>query len=495
MGKKKTNVSKIAEENLSEDLKKKTDSPAFEGKKRKFEWKKLINTRNIILVVVFFVVLGIGFAYRVYSNTVGNVVVKEDRGHMVTQVKNIVQKDEKMLKGEEEDRINILLLGMGGGNHPGSTLTDTNMVVSIKPSTRETAMISLPRDLVVKVYDDQNPNYWEGRKLNYMYELGGGELAVDKIKEITGLDMHYYVALDFEGFRKVIDDMGGLDVCVDNAFTDREYPDYNYGYQVISFSEGEQHMDGETALQYARSRHGNNGEGSDFARAERQQKIIAAAKEKFLTPEVIANPKKGLDMLEDIGDHVETDMEIWEMVKFAELALELDRDNIINKVIDSEESGLVYSKIYPQTGAYVLIPTAGEYNFSEIHALARNIFDVADLVREHARIEIQNGTYKNGVAARMAEQLEARDMDIIKTGNAKDQDHNVTLIYDLSDGTKPLTREFLQDQTGAALTMPMTYEEFLLNHATSDDAPLEASRSEEGRPDFVIILGSDNKSV
>ncbi|MBU0732009.1 LCP family protein [Patescibacteria group bacterium] len=491
MGKKKTNVSKVSEE----DLKIETESPAFEGKKRKFGWKKIINKKTIILVAIFIIVLGVGFAYRVYSNTVNNVVVKDDREGVVEQVKNIVQKDEKMLKGQEEDRINVLLLGMGGKNHPGGTLTDTNLIVSIKPSTNETAMISLPRDLVVKVYDDQNPNYWEGRKLNYMYELGGGDLAAEKIEEITGLDINYHVSLDFEGFRKVIDDMGGLDVYVDNPFTDREYPDYNYGYQTIAFRQGEQHMDGETALQYARSRHGNNGEGSDFARAKRQQKIIATAKEKFLTPEVIANPKKGLDILEDLSDHVETNMEVWEMIKFAEIAMNIDRDKIINKVIDNDESGLVYSKIYPQTGAYVLIPTAGEYNFSEIHALASNIFDIADLVKEKAKIEIQNGTLKNGVAAKMATQLESQDMEVVKTGNAKDQTHNVTLIYDLSNGTKPLSLEFLQDQTGAAMTMPMTYEEFMLNHATSEEAPLETEEDSEGMPDFVIILGADNTSV
>ena len=445
-------------------------------KKRKYFGKK-----TVILVAVFIVLLGVGFAYRLYSSTVDNIVIKEDSGGFLTQVKNIAQKDEKMLKGQEEDRINILLLGIGGKNHPGGTLTDTNLIVSIKPSTGEAAMISLPRDLVVKIYDDDNPKYWEGRKINYLYELGGPELASEKLGEVTGLDVHYFVILDFDGFRKIIDDMGGLDIDVENGFTDREYPDYNYGYQTISFKKGDQLMDGETALQYARSRHGNNGEGSDFARAKRQQKIIETSKEKFLTPEVIANPSTALKILEDIGDHLDTNIEVWEMVKFAEIAKEIEQDKIINKVVDNSPGGLVYSKIYPQTGAYVLIPNAGEYNFSEIHYLTKNIFDFAELHNETAKIEIQNGTLKNGLAAQTADQLKTLDLDVIRTGNAKDQNNEITTIYDFSDGSKSLTLDFIKEELGAKAVLSMSYDEFLLNVSSvkiPEDGEDESSSAE-----------------
>ncbi|MFH1781137.1 MAG: LCP family protein [Patescibacteria group bacterium] len=479
-----TKAEKIPEQKLQSIIESPETKTIKVEKSKKFAFNK---KKAIILMAIFVVVLGVGFAYRIYSSTVDKIVEKDDQAGLITQVKNIAQKDDKFLQGEEEDRINVLLWGIGGKNHPGGTLTDTNLILSIKPSTNEAAMISLPRDLVVKIYDDENPKYWEGRKINYLYELGGMELGREKMEEITGLKIHYAGVLDFEGFRKIIDDMDGLDIYVDNAFTDIEYPDYNYGYQTISFNEGIEHMDGETALQYARSRHGNNGEGSDFSRAKRQQKIIAASKEKFLTPEVVANPKKSLEILDDLSDHISTNMEVWEMVKFAEMAMKIDKDKIINKVVDANPGGLLYSQIYPSTGAYVLIPNAGEYNYSEIHALCENIFNLSELRNENAKIEVQNGSPRNGLAAEVSDNLENAELNVVKTGNSKDQSTKYTTIYNLTDGSQPLTLNFLKGEVDAKAVISMSYEEFLLNVGSPES---ETSEPDE-QPDFVVILGSD----
>ena len=475
-----TGVTEISAKTIKEVKELDLDT-SFESGKTKF--KAFITKKPVILTAGFLLVLLVGFVYQVYSSTIDKMIIGDDNNGIFRDIIDVAQKDSKLLQGEAEDRINILLLGIGGKNHPGGTLTDTNMVMTIKPSTNEAAMLSLPRDLVVKVYDDENPNYWEGRKINQLYHLGGADLVMEKMEDITGLDMQYFIILDFEGFRKVIDDLGGLEINVENGFTDYEYPDYNYGYQTISFLEGIQLMDGETALQYARSRHGNNGEGSDFARAKRQQKILEASKEKFLTPQTLANPKKSLNILDSISDHLTTNMEIWEIVKFAELAQEIQKDQIVNKVIDNTPGGLLYSKLYKQTGAYVLIPNAGEYNFSEIHIMAKNIFDFGEVAEELAKVEVQNGTHKEGLAAQIAEKLEAVNIDILQVGNALDQNKDVTTIYDFTNGEKSLTLDLLRAETSAPVIMKMDITEYY--------GVDENTNADEALPDFLIILGAD----
>ncbi len=434
---------------------------------------KISGWKMALLGGVFLIVLAAGFIYQRVAGTTDQIINSDTDASWLTQLKYVNQ--EKPLQGELEDQINILLLGLGGLNHPGGTLTDTIMVASFKPSEKKLALISIPRDLAVKVYDDQNPKLWEGRKINYAYELGGLDLAIDSVEEVTGLTMHYYVWLDFDGFRQIIDDLGGLDIYVDNGFTDREYPDYNYGYQTIKFTKGWEKMTGERALQYARSRHGNNGEGSDFARAQRQQEIIQAFKDKLFATSTLLNPVKLNNILADLGDHLQTNAEIWELVRGAQLAADLAPENIINRVIDNGDSGLLYSKIAEETGAYVLIPNAGEYNFSEIQEMIRQIYQTVEITKEEADIEIQNGTTKNGLAAQTAEELETTELTVEKIGNALDQATVKTVIYQLSDEDKPNSLAILQ-------------EKFPQAEVKSKE---EAAGLTEENVDFLIILGAD----
>ncbi len=436
-----------------------------------FSWKKWI-----LLGGIFLLVLGFGFVYQRVSGATNKISDSEENTSIFSQIKYVNQ--EKPLKGQEEDRINVLLLGLGGLNHPGGTLTDTIMVASYKPSTNEMSFISIPRDLVVKVYDDNNPDYWEGRKINYAYELGGMDLVLEKITEVTGLDMNYYVWLDFEGFRKIIDDMGGLDIYVENGFTDYEYPDYNYGYQTIQFTKGWTHMDGETALQFSRSRHGNNGEGSDFARSQRQQKVIESFKDKMFSSSTLLNPMTLNNILGSLSDHLKTNAEVWEMVQGAKMSGEMDKESIISKVIDNGASGLLYSKI-ADTGAYVLIPNAGEYNFTEIQNMSKNVFETVEITKEEASLEVQNGTNKNGLAAKTAEELRGKDLKVSSIGNALNQEEAKTYIYDLSDGQKPETLTKLQE----------LFSDFEFKSKEEADGLTESGA------DFLIIIGADYTEV
>lgn len=202
-----------------------------------------------------------------------------------------------------DGRTNVLFIGMGGEEHDGSMLTDTIIFISLDLKNTGVTMLSIPRDIWVPSIEAKiNAAYAFGENK----EKGGGyPLIEDAVYEIVGQPIHYIVSLDFESFTHLIDLVGGIDVYVDRSFTDNNYPIkgkekdlcegdplYRCRYETIHFDRGEQHMDGETALKFSRSRHAEGEEGTDFARSLRQQKVIQALKEKLVSSKILLNPKK-----------------------------------------------------------------------------------------------------------------------------------------------------------------------------------------------------------
>jgi LCP family protein required for cell wall assembly len=172
--------------------------------------------------------------------------------------------------------VNVLLLGLdrrpGEG---GPARMDAIIVARLDPERRRVALLSLPRDLVVNI-----PGVGPGRinaasVYGEMYPaLGGGAASArNTVSQLLGVPIDYVVHIDFEGFIKAVDAIGGVTVDVPRELYDPQYPTMDYGYTTVHFLPGPQHMDGETALTYARVRHMD----SDFERANRQQQVIVAA--------------------------------------------------------------------------------------------------------------------------------------------------------------------------------------------------------------------------
>lgn len=179
----------------------------------------------------------------------------------------------EMIK-DDYGNINILLVGYGGGGHQWGYLADTIIVASYDPSLHSVSMLSIPRDLVVNLSGYINK---VNAILPYKYsktkdiDLATMFLA-QKVTEITSIDIPYYMLIDFQWFEKVVDSLGGIDVYVPRKIYDTTYPWPNRSYTTFSLNSGQQHLDGATALKYARSRHST----SDFSRSQRQQLIIKA---------------------------------------------------------------------------------------------------------------------------------------------------------------------------------------------------------------------------
>ncbi len=371
------------------------------------------------------------------------------------KVKQLVFLKGNELDGFSDDRINVLALGMGGIGHEGPFLTDTMMLISIKPSTGRIAMISIPRDLGVKI-----PGYGLD-KINKANSIGeeknpgrGAELAKEIVEDIFNIKVHYYIRVDFKAFQELIDEVGGVTVNVDNSFTDHMFPAGNNDYQTVSFEKGRQSMSGQTALIFARSRHGNNGEGSDFARAKRQQKIILALKEKILTFGTLANPIKINEIFNTLSKHIDTDMEFSDIIAFLKLARSLNTQDIIHLVLDDSPNGYLQSG-YNANGAFILEPKSG--NFDEINETIDNHLTAVQAKKNdtpaqdmkklpEAEIEIQNGTWIAGMAARMEKRLEDKGFNITTIGNTDERPQTLSGIYQISSqDTGALTQALQQE--------------------------------------------------
>lgn len=189
---------------------------------------------------------------------------------------------------------NILILGYGGQGHDGAYLTDSMLLLHNNLATGRNAQIAIPRDLWVQVPPDS------GRyaKINsaYAYGLGeagdreaGGRIATTKVSQVTGLPTTRWVTIDFQGFRALVDALGGVEVEVERPFTARypanDNPEIDPSWITINFAAGPQQMDGETAIRYARARYSEDpAEGSDFARGQRQARLMAALTAKLKRP-------------------------------------------------------------------------------------------------------------------------------------------------------------------------------------------------------------------
>lgn len=451
----------------------------------------------LLYLIIIFVIAGVSLSYKVILSA-DSIITSPQKLSIFKQLKYIVTNPEKPIAGEEDGRVNILLLGMGGAGHSGGYLADTIMIASINTKTKQVGFLSIPRDLYVPI-----PGYG-ARKINNAYALGktssknedaGAMLIKEVIENITGLDIQYYAAADFAGFKKIINDLGGVDIEVDKSFTDYQYPDYNFGYQVVSFKAGKNHFDGETALQYTRSRHGNNGEGSDFARSERQQKVIFAVKEKALSVYTLINPGTVLSIIDDFGDHLRMNLEPWEMIRAYKIVRNTKADSIINKVLDNSADS-VLANIPSPDGAYLLAPTKGVNDFSDIKRIAQDIFETSPVLAEDAKIEIQNGTAVPGLANQARSELESYNLKIVTAGNAKSTEYKKTIIYDFTDGQKPQTLNFLAKVMKAEIiTFQSAYLYTTASPAPSYDNLIGAQDNNLPQPssdiDFLILIGQD----
>lgn len=414
-----------------------------ENKKPKYFFQKKGWRITFLVLLVILIVAGSYFAYLYAS---GKRIFDPNN---LTGSPFFAKGSNYQLRGEGDGRINILVMGKGGAGHDGGGLTDSMMVVSVNPVDKTAAMLSIPRDLYVPV-----PNSKKYVKINEIFQAGdkekrggGPALVKQAVGDILDLPIHYYVAVDFYGFKKLVDQIGGIDVYVDKNLSDPFYPDQNMqGYDPFYIKAGQKRLDGETALKYARSRYGSA--GGDFDRALRQQKVLSAVKDKIMNLGFLANPKKLVDLINIIGDHVRTDFTPNEVYAMAKMLKDVDTSKIISKVLTTGSDGeLVDAYINCDVKCvYISKPKTG--NWEQIQRVAHELFTDPDLVKEDAKIEVLNGSSKAGLASQLADVLKSYSYKVVNVDTAKSK-YPKTVIYDYSNGSKSITLKFLAKRLSA----------------------------------------------
>jgi LCP family protein required for cell wall assembly len=454
------------------------EEPAFEyHKPKRRRWVKRTG-----LVVGALVVVAGGWIAGTALLAAHNIITKSGGGAPALANKvNLTT-----LKGEGDGRINILMLGIGGQGHEAPNLSDTIMVMSIDPKTKDAAMLSIPRDLYVQI-PATGKYKTQYSKINAANSYGGPELAQKVVEKVIGVPIHYYVVVDFSGFRQAIDSVGGIDLTVAKALRDPLYPcddgtKLAGKYCPINITAGVHHMTGAQALQFARSRETT----SDFDRAARQQQVLLALRLKAMQLSTLTNPIKLTGLINTMGSHVKTDMQLDEMKKFALIAKDIDTTKVTNKVLDTgkTDSLLIDGSGLIAGAGSIELPKAGNFAYSDIQDFVKNIFVDHYITDENARIEVQNGSGKTGIAGLVATSLKAAHYNVGDPVNAPDI-LTKSVIYDYTNGKKPYTINYLEHRFGVKaqkMTAPTATPSTTTTAGTSTP------------PEIRIILGSDYKA-
>ncbi|HET7301825.1 MAG TPA: LCP family protein [Candidatus Saccharimonadales bacterium] len=390
-----------------------------------------------------------------------------------------------LLKGEGDGRVNILLLGIGGEGHDAPDLTDTIMIASIDPVNKKAALLSIPRDLWVKIPAKGS------MKLNAVYETGkydylgkqdyqntdqkaieaGFKLADSTIEDVVGIPIHYHVLVNFQAFRQAVNAVGGIDVNVPAALYDPTMAHENGGSSLIAAA-GLQHFDGTKALMYARSRHTS----SDFARAERQRAIIVALQQKILTLGTFSNPQKIAQLMDAFGNNVVTDLSLKDVSRVYQIGKDVGSDKIASVGLTDPDSNFLTTGMI--SGQSVVIPRAGANNYDDIRSYVRNKLRDGYLEKENASVEVLNGTTTPGLAEDTAATLKSYGYNVGTVTDAPTKNYAKTTIIDMTNGKKPYTAQYLKKR-------------FNLNKLATK---LPDQTIQTQNADFVIILG-ENETI
>lgn len=410
-------------------------------------------SRNIKSHFIVFAIIvgGLFVTYTVFAKAIDTLSTLSVKNVLLSIVSSPVKQD-------EYGHTNFLLLGIGGGDHDGAELTDSIIVASLDDENNLVPMISIPRDLYVedeKIGNDRINRYYELTKSTYESE-GYDEseaqtLALEdtsvKIGEILGIEIQYYALVDFDGFTELVDAMDGIDVYLEESFYDDQYPiGETTLYETFSLPAGENHLDGDSALKYARSRKTT----SDFDRGLRQQTILNAIKEKALSTGVLTSPSKIKNLYEAVSNNFITNISLTEMASLGKMADDFGQDSMLSQVINDDPGkvgGFLYTPPREEyNGSFVLVPSAGDY--SEIQLFTNFFFYHTKIYQENIPIQVVNSSKTEGMATDTMVYLTRYGLNIARWGNAPAtrMDETATSVFDL--GVTPS----LESETLNALT-------------------------------------------
>jgi len=385
------------------------------------------------------------------------------------------------LKGEDNGRVNILLAGNAGqdsGQTGGPNLTDSVMVVSLDTKNNTGWLLSIPRDLYVKIpnngYSKINAAYEDGLSDHFSasgYPNGGMGQLEQVVSQKLGLPIDYYGLIDYDAFRQAVDAVGGITVNINSPDPRGLYDAYTH----LKLPNGQVQLNGQEALNLARAR-GDDVAGdvsygfpdSDFDRTMHQREMLVALKTKAVTAGVLANPVKLSNLFGALGDNVKTDFSLSDARRLYTLS-----KLIPNNKIQSLNLQSLLTDYTDSSGQEDLVPAAGLNNYSQIQAFVAQHTSNNPIVQENASVVVLNGTDMDGIAAKYQTQLKSDKVNVSQIGDAYSSDNATTQIIDNSNGKDPETKKLLIQKFGNNVTTTNPY-----NYSAS----------------FIVVIGNDKVS-
>ncbi len=387
--------------------------------------------------------------------------------------------DINKLKGEGDGRINILVLGVGGPGHDGGDLTDTIMLASIDPVNNTTALLSIPRDLWVKIpgdgYQKLNAAYAYGKqqsknKSSVAAQQAGLDLLDKTIAPVIGVPIHYHAVVDFAAFKQGVDAVGGVTFNVPERLYDPTIA-WENKYNPVIAEPGMQTFNGPKALLYAKSRETS----SDFARGQRQRLLFVALKDKVFSLGTFSNPVKVSQLLSSLGNNVYTDFSLNDMMRMYKIMGKIPSKDISS--LDMVTAPHDFLTTGNMNGLSIVQPKAGLFEYDAMNNYIRNALRDGFIAKENAKIAIYNATSTAGLATKESATLKTYGYNVITIGNTPAPTNPATTkLVDLSNGANKYTKNYLQERlkTTATNTLPASL---------GVTPPVGTS--------FVIILGND----
>lgn len=401
----------------------------------------------------------------------------------------------KELPVDENGATNILLLGKGDDSHEGTDLTDSMMVLSIDAKkTQSVVLLSIPRDLFVVTPETRgrvNELYRDARIMLRRKGVDSKQTASGALKYVEqelgkqlGIQIHKTVMVNFSGFVQLVDAMGGVDIVVPEDLIDPEYPNATEdGYITFMLKAGPQHLDGETALKYARSRHST----SDFSRSARQQQLLHALGEKAKEQGWFSNPGKILTLWQIAAKNTETSMSLGELLGLADMASEVNRDNIISVQLNNATG---YEGLPPQPGGFLYNPPRDQFDgasvllpvsipqfpvtYKQVQALTHLLMTSREIELQHPQIWVWNASGKTGLADKLSDELTRFNFPVEKSENSPDGKRDLSVIFARTEADLPVAEFF-----GRLLLLPVQV------------VPQEQLTTDKQWSQITIVLGKD----
>lgn len=410
------------------------------GKKPQGKVKKTAKIAGIVLLIIVLAVA----AFVLYKVVVtGGKVFKGN-------IFDIVQA--QALKEDANGRSNFVIFGTAeddeGGEHGGANLTDSIMLLSVNQKTKDAYMVSLPRDLWV-TYDETCTVGNQG-KMNAVYfcasddgakEEQGAAALQSKVKDVLGVDVQYYIHLNFTAVVEAVDAVGGVDVTIETndprGILDRNF-DWKCGYKCyyVKYEKGQvAHLDGEHALALSRARNASGGyglDGGNFDREQNQQRVIKALQQKAVSVGTLTNLGKVTGLMDAMGNNLRTNIETKELRTLMGLGTDIKPDAIVSLSLVDEEKPLVTTGSYG--GQSIVRPIAGLLDYSQIKSFIAKHFSNDPVQKEAAQVVVLNGTDKSGVAQTEATKLESKGFTITTVANAPDGTYGKAEVYQVGEG-------------------------------------------------------------